>query len=240
MPPKRGAKRGRGRKVSNAVKSYVDRAIARNTETKRITYDSGLTNFNTTISSSGDLNYTLPTITQGTSSYNRIGTKIRIKKLVIRGHLIWEGTSTSGFQKVGARLMVIKSKKVPNSDASTASNELSYLLEAGGGSYQTFNGEVGDLHSPINKKAWAVARDKKHYMYQQGSNADDLSRSVKFFTIDLKQARNKIINYEFESGTPTNWGWYLAIGWALLDGTSSVTPTNMSMEYVVDCQFEDA
>ena len=51
---------------------------------------------------------------------------------------------------------------------------------------------------------------------------------------------NKIINYEFESGTPTNWGWYLAIGWALLDGTSSVTPTNMSMEYVVDCQFEDA
>lgn len=240
MPPKRGAKRGRGRKVSNAVKSYVDRAIARNTETKRITYDSGLTNFNTTISSSGDLNYTLPTITQGTASYNRIGTKIRIKKLVIRGHLIWEGTSTSGFQKVGARLMVIKSKKVPNSDASTASNELSYLLEAGGGSYQTFNGEVGDLHSPINKKAWAVARDKKHYMYQQGSNADDLSRSVKFFTIDLKQARNKIINYEFESGTPTNWGWYLAIGWALLDGTSSVTPTNMSMEYVVDCQFEDA
>lgn len=238
MPQKKGQKRQR--QVSKHIKSYVDRAIARNSETKRITYDSGLVAFNTSVTSSGDLNYLLPTIGQGTTSYNRIGTKIKIKKLVVRGHLIWEGTSTSGFQKVGARLMVIKSKKVPNSDVSSVASELNYLLEAGGGSYQTYNGEVGDLHSPINKKAFAVARDKKHYMYQQGSNADDLSRAVKFFTMDIKQARNKIINYEFESGTPTNWGWYLALGWSLLDGTTSVSPTNMSMEYVVDCEFEDA
>ncbi len=238
MPQKKGQKRQR--QVSKHIKSYVDRAIARNNETKRITYDSGLTAFNTSITSSGDLNYLLPTINQGTGSYNRIGTKIKIKKLVVRGHLIWEGTSTSGFQKIGARLMVIKSKKVPNSDVSSVASELNYLLEAGGGSYQTFNGEVGDLHTPVNKKAFAVARDKKHYMYQQGASADDLSRSVKFFTMDIKQARNKIINYEFESGTPTNWGWYLCIGWSLLDGTTSVSPTNMSMEYVVDCEFEDA
>jgi len=238
MPQKKGQKRQR--QVSKHIKSYVDRAIARNTENKRITYDSGLVAFNTSVTSSGDLNYLLPTISQGTMSYNRIGTKIKIKKLVVRGHLIWEGTSTSGFQKVGARLMVLKSKKVPNNNVSSVATELNYLLEAGGGSYQTYNGEVGDLHAPINKKAFAVARDKKHYMYQQGANADDLSRAVKFFTMDIKQARNKIINYEFETGTPTNWGWYLALGWSLLDGTASVSPTNMSMEYVVDCEFEDA
>lgn len=243
MPPKKGAKgyKRRGRKVSNAVKQYVDRAISRNTETKRITYDAGVQNFNNSITASGDINFLLPTINQGTYSYNRIGTKIKIKKMVVRGHICWDGTSTSGMQKIGARMMVIKSKKVPNGDAGSVAGQLPYLLEAGGGSYQSFNGEVGDLHSPVNKKAWAVARDRKMYMYQQGSNADDLSRAVKFFTLDIKQARGKIINYEFESGTPTNWGWYLTFGWVCLDGTIVATTNyNLTTEYVVDVEFEDA
>lgn len=243
MPAKKGGakKRRAPRPVSNAVKSYVDRAISRNTENKRITTNSGYLNFNNTISATGDIKFTLPTINQGTKSYERIGTKIRIKKMVIRGHLNWEGTSTASLQKIGVRMMLLKSKKVPNSDAASVAAELPYLLEAGGGSYQSFNGEVSDLHAPINKKAFAAARDKKIYMFQQGSGADELNRAVKFFTMDIKQARNKVVNYEFETGTPVNFGWYLSFGWVCLDGNIVATTNyNLGVNYIVDVTYEDA
>ena len=241
MPPKKGQRNRRKGRVTNAVKSYVDRAIARNTENKRVTFNSGYLNFNNSITAAGDINFTLPTISQGNTSYQRNGTKIKIKKMVIRGHLNWEGTSTASLQKIGVRMMVIKSKAVPNSNQTSVGGQLPYLLEAGGGSYQSFNGEVSDLHSPVNKKAFAVARDKKLYMYQQGTSGDDLNRAVKFFTMDIKQARDKIINYEFESGTPMNWGWYLAFGWVCLDGNIVATSNfNLGVNYVVDVTYEDA
>lgn len=241
MPPKKVTRVRRVRKVSKAVKSYVDRAISRNTETKKITYDSNLTNFNNSISVAGDLMNIYPTVNQGNKSYERTGKSIKIKKLVIRGHLIWEGTASSGLQKIGVRQMIIKSKRSPNREASNVANDLPYLLEAGGGSYQSFDGEVGDLHSPVYKSYFATARDRKLYMYQQGSGADDLSRSVKFFTIDLKQARNKVVHYDTESGNPTNFGWWMVLGWAPLDGTlAASTVTNLGCEYVVEMTYEDA
>lgn len=239
MPQKKGYRKGK--KVPNAVKSYVDRAISRNIETKKITYDSNLTSFNNTISGAADLLNIFPTVSQGDTSYQRSGKSIKIKKLVIRGHLLWEGTSTSGLQKIGVRQMIIKSKRSPNREASNVANDLPYLLEAGGGSYQSFDGEVGDLHCPIYKSAFAVARDRKLYMYQQGSNADDLSKAVKFFTIDLKQARNKVVHYNTESGDPMNFGWWMTLAWVTLDGTSiSAATTNLKCEYVVEMTYEDA
>lgn len=239
MPQKKGYRKGK--KVPNAVKSYVDRAISRNVETKKITYDSNLTSFNNTISGAGDLLNIYPTISQGDTSYQRQGKSIKIKKLVIRGHLLWEGTGSTGLQKIGVRQMIIKSKRSPNREASNVANDLPYLLEAGGGSYQSFNGEVGDLHSPIYKSYFAAARDRKLYMYQQGASADDLSRSVKFFTIDLKQARNKVVHYNTESGSPINFGWWMALGWVALDGTMAATSvTNLKCEYVVEMTYEDA
>lgn len=239
MPQKKGYRKGK--KVSNAVKSYVDRAISRNIETKKITFDSNFTSFNSSISVAGDLLNIFPTVNQGDKSYERSGKSIKIKKLVIRGHLLWEGTSQAGFQKIGVRQMIIKSKRSPNREASNVANDLPYLLEAGGGSYQAFDGEVGDLHCPVYKSYFATARDRKLYMYQQGSGADDLSRSVKFFTIDLKQARNKVVHYNTESGSPVNFGWWMVLGWVALDGTlPASTLTNLGCEYVVEMTYEDA
>jgi len=244
---KKSSRRPRSRKapkVSNNIKNYVSRAISRNTENKRITETLTYTNFNNVLSGSGDILTLLPQISQGDASYQRQGTKIRIKKMVIRGVLNWTGSATAGLQRVGVRQMIVKSKRFPNSMIQSNSTELNYLLEASGGSYQSFAGTNFDsLFQPINRKAWAVARDKKHYMYAQSTaqSTDDMSHSSKFFTIDLKQARNKIINYEFESGTVTNWGWYMLLGFQdLLGGAVANTNTNLSMNYTVDIIYEDA
>jgi len=221
----------------------VDRAIARNVETKRIIYDSNFINFNPAISQQGDMLPILPSVSQGDTSYQRSGTKIKIKKLVIRGHLCWTGNTSPGFQKIGVRQLIVKNKLVPNQNASFAYQQLPALLEGGGGSYKDFNGETSDLHSPIYNKMWAKARDRKIFMYQKGSDTstDDLHKSVSFFTIDLKQARNKIINYTSESGAVSNFGWWMLLGWVRLDGgVNPSTNTNLGCEYVVDMTYEDA
>lgn len=238
MPQKRkGAKRTKP--VSNAVKSYVDRAINRQTETKRITYDSGLIGINNSLASSGDFLQLLINPSQGTTSYQRLGTKYKIKSMNIRGYLQLEGSGATGLQKFGVRQMIVKSKKYPN--GIPPATELNYLLEASGGSYQGFNGLTNDLHAPVYNKAFTVARDRKHYMYQQGTNGDDLSHAVKYFNIDLKQARGKVVNCEFETGTTTNWGWWMLLSWVALDGTPGLsTNTNLKVQYVVDMKYEDA
>lgn len=238
-PQKGNKKQRRVRPVPNSVKSYVDRAINRATETKRITYNSGLVSLNNSLSSSGDFLQLLINPSQGTTSYQRLGTKYKIKSMNIRGYLQLEGSSGSGLQKIGVRQMIVKSKKYPTS--SPPASELGYLLESSGGSYQSFNGDINDLHAPVYNKAYTVARDRKHYMYQQGGSADDLSHAVKYFNIDLKQARGKVINCEFESGGTTNWGWWLLCSWVALDGTIvSTSNTNLKISYVVDMKYEDA
>ena len=244
---KKSSRRPRSRKapkVSNTIKNYVSRAISRNAENKKITESLGYTNFNNSISTSGDILNLMPNIVQGDASYQRQGAKIRIKKMVIRGVLNWTGSATAGLQRVGVRQMIVKSKRFPNSAIISNSAELNYLLEASGGSYQSFTGTNFDsLFQPVNRKAWAVARDKKHYMYAQSTAqaTDDMSHSSKFFTIDLKQARNKIINYEFESGTVTNWGWFMLVGFQdLLGGAVANTNTNLSVNYSVETIYEDA
>lgn len=240
MPQKKkGAKRTKP--VSNAVKTYVDRAINRQTETKRITYDSGLIGVNNSLAVAGDFLPLLINPSQGTTSYQRVGSRYKIKSMNIRGYLQLEGSGSAGLQKIGVRQMIVKSKKYPTS--SPPDTELNYLLEAPGGSYQSFNGTTNDLHSPIYNKAFTVARDRKLYMYQAGTNtnADDMSHAVKFFNIDLKQARGKVINCEFETGVTTNWGWWMLLSWVALDGTIvSNTNTNLKVQYTVDIKYEDA
>lgn len=240
MPQKKkGAKRTKP--VSKAVKTYVDRAINRQTETKRITYDSGLIGVNNSLSSATDFLQLLINPSQGTTSYQRVGTRYKIKSMNIRGYLQLEGSNSGALQKIGVRQMIVKSKKYPTGVPDAA--ELNYLLEAPGGSYQSFNGTTNDLHAPVYNKSFTVARDRKLYMYQAGAigSADDLSHSVKFFNIDLKQARGKIINCEFETGTTTNWGWWMLLSWVALDGTPGLTSnTNIKVQYTVDMKYEDA
>lgn len=238
MPQKRKRAK-RTKPVSNAVKSYVDRAINRQTETKRITYDSGLIGVNNSLTSATDFMNILINPSQGTTSYQRLGTKYKIKSMNIRGYLQLEGSATTGLQKIGVRHMIVKSKKYPTTIP--PATELNYLLEASGGSYQAFNGLTNDLHAPVYNKAFTVARDRKHYMYQQGTIGDDLSHAVKYFNIDLKQARGKVINCEFETGNTTNWGWWMLLSWVALDGTPGLSAnTNLKIQYVVDMKYEDA
>lgn len=240
MPQKKkGAKRTKP--VSNAVKSYVDRAINRQTETKRITYDSGLIGINNSLNSIGDFLPLLVNPSQGTTSYQRVGSRYKIKSMNIRGYLQLEGSGSTGLQKIGVRQMILKNKRYPT--GTPPATELDYLLEAPGGSYQSFNGTTNDLHSPIYNKAFTTARDRKLYMYQAGAtaNADDLSHAVKYFNIDLKQARGKVINCEFETGNTTNWGWFMLISWIALDGTIvSNTSTTLKVQYTIDMKYEDA
>jgi len=242
-PSNKGQPKSSRRKATRVplqLKTYVNKAINRSNETKKLVSSYSLTSFNSGISVAGDILTILPGVTQGIASYQRIGTKIRIKKLIVRGHIILSGSATAGLQKYGVRQLVLKSKAYPSNNALVPSSELSYLLEAAGGSFTPFDGTAPtQLFQPINKKAFAVARDRKMYMYQQGTNPDDLSRSVKFFSMDIKQAQGKIVNYEFESGTATNFGWWMALGYVFLDGTVSNT-TNVSMEYTCELTYEDA
>jgi len=76
-------------KISSPVRSYVNRAIRRNEETKLSTVQYTLANFNSKINTAADLITLLPQIGVGVNQNNRIGNAIRPVRMEITGYVIY-------------------------------------------------------------------------------------------------------------------------------------------------------
>lgn len=265
MPVKRNVKRvvlkrklrsKKQTKVSTALKSYVNRALSRNEETKVSSLSYTLTGFNSGITANSDLIKILPIITQGTSNSHRIGNAIRPVKMVIRGYVVYNATALNAVQDarmLGARLMCFQDKTTRS-----YSNEIYNfnLLEEGDGTSGSFTGTAIQFSRPHNNDQYVWYADKrmkvlKPFGYTNNTTPSATNAIMSFnntmyhpFTITLTQKKlpaRLIYDQADDTNYPTNWAPKLALGYADLLGASADSGTvQLSMQFEATLYYKDA
>lgn len=253
--PKRSAK---AKAPSKAFTKVVQKIINKNAETKQAWISSGnsLIMFNQNIDSAGDMQQLVPNIDKGTMPHQRIGDQVIAQSLNVRGYLklnVNDTTDSTKLPNVIARVMIVSLKTRPGYyDASGAFAQLAALLKKGG-TTSSFTGVLSDIFAPINTDLFTVHHDKRFYMNQSyinviGASApsttivQDLKNTVKFFNFNIK-CKNKVLKYDSAIGSgiyPTNFGPFMLVGYANLDGsTDSILTTPVGLQYVTTLNYQD-
>lgn len=244
-------------KIKKAIKKVNDKnfkkkvlsVVRAQVETKQAFGNLPFTAFNSGINASGDLQWCLPNISQGTAENARVGDQIRALKLNIRGAIVSNLTYQAYSDcRIAIRMMIVSPKAYPTlaSAQANATTWLATLLRKGG-TTSNFTGAMEDLWAPINTEAITKYYDKVFYVnspYMATAVGEQPTyNSVKFFNINMK-LRNKLLKYDSSVGsgiTPTNYGPILLLGYAHLDGSSGDTlTTQVGLSFDTIFDYEDA
>lgn len=242
---------------SKALTQAIKKVIHQQTENKEAYRSLALTAFNSGIDNTGDSILVVPDISTGTQDNARIGDQLRGQKLSIRGHIISASQipQSSANSRIAVRLMVVQPRYLSNRVTVLSQSVVwqSSLLKKGG-STTGFTGEISDLYAPINSDAIITYYDKVMYLpipqvYVGNSGGTqlvvtsvDMSKSVKFFNINLK-VKNKLLKYDATISTtqPLNYSPTFILGYVHLDGsTADVVNTQVSCAFDSVFQYEDA
>lgn len=256
---KRGGKRPMRKtaRVSKALTRAVKKIIHQQTENKEAYRALAITAFNSGIDNTGDSIAVLPDISSGTQDNARIGDQLRAQKLSLRGHIISASQIPQGSpnSRIAVRLMVVQPRYLSNRVTVLSQSTVwqSTLLKKGG-STTGFTGEISDLYAPINTDAIVKYYDKVIYLpipqVYVGTGTTlvntvtsiDVSKSVKFFNINLK-IKNKVLKYDSTISTvqPVNYSPTFLLGYVHLDGSAAdVITTQVSAAFDAIFQYEDA
>lgn len=251
--------------IPRAVNRVAKRALSRQTETKTaiIQYDNQACNSG--ISVTGDFRELIPQITQGVTEGSRLGNRVNLKGIYVKGHIIAStiASTTSLVDKlagnippnarIGVRMMVVAGRRYNEVNASTLSAYTDRLLSIG--TLQTsFDGNVRDMYADIARDTVKVYYDKVFYintpvMYNinttapAGTTSQDsvanVSGSCKFFKFKIPTKVAKLI-YNDAIDYPLNFRPYLALGYCHLDGsTADVVTTAVKLSFVSKTYFTD-
>lgn len=255
----RPKKRNQKSKSKGTFKNKVLEVIKSQAESKQAFHSQSGLAFNSGIAAQADCLRLIPNITQGTADNNRIGDQIKPQSLKISGVLNMYnqgGTQGDGVRRLACRMMIVTPKNYPNwaTAYANATTWMPYLLKKGGTTVG-FTGIMSDLYCPHNSDAITLHYDKVHFLNQSGYMAIGGATSgivsttqenlVRFWSKTIKFGNNVKFKYDSntDSGlTPTNAGYFLIMGYVLLDGTDVPdTATNrMWNQYITTLTYEDA
>ena len=252
---KRRVFRKKPTKVSAPVKSYVNRVIRRNEETKISSNQYTLTAFNSSISTTGDLITLLPTVSVGTGQNDRIGNKIRPVRLEITGYVTY-GTGSLGANQdarmLGARLFVFQDKATK----SYANGIYNYHLLNLGGTSSTFTGTQMNWVSPHNNEQFKFFADKKMVIMKPFGYTNNATPSTSnaitgmdkslfhpFKIVLTSKDLPAVLQYDQTDSLayPTNFSPYISLGYCdLLGATADTSTTQLQMEFNATLYYKDA
>jgi len=242
-------------KISAPVKSYVNRCIRRNEETKMSSNQYTLSSFNSGITTSADLLTLLPQVVVGTGQNDRIGNKIRPVRLEITGYVVYYTDSLAALndaKMIGGRLFCFQDKAT----RAYANSIFNYNLLNLGGTGNSFTGTALNWVSPHNKEQFTFFADKKMTFMKPFGNTNNGTPSTSNaitgmdkslfhpFKIVLTQKHLPAI-LQYDQGDslayPTNFAPYLALGYCdLMNRTPDSTTTQLAMEFNATLYYKDA
>lgn len=249
------AKRSAKAKVPMSIRSYVNKTVNRNLETKMVTVQSGFTGYNSSINSAGDNITLLPQLLVGTDQNNRIGQNIKPIKLVIRGYITYRTDAFQPAQVLGVRHFVYSDRSVSNYTMSTAAGSNFNLLDLGGTAL-IFDGTLIRYTLPTNKEGFKFYHDKRHIMNKPFGYTDTLSTTSSNsitgfdnsmfipFTITLTQ-KDLPATFKYDpqlsSAYPTNFAPFMALGYCniLGYGPDTLNP-QIAMTFNSTLYYKDA
>jgi len=191
-------------------------------------------------------------ITQGTNQQQRIGNKIKLKKLVFSGivhPLPYHATTNPTPAPCYVKLFFFYNKEDGNAVPTVKADGDFFQF---GGSTATFQNELSDMISPINTDKYRVLATRTlkigYQVYSgtgalptQGNLSNNDFKLCQRFRVDLTKLHPQIIQFRDTASAPTTRNVYMmavpvyANGVAITDGAT--IPCRMS--FIQDFQYED-
>ena len=158
----RKTKKRRTAKPSRAVKSYVNRVVSRNIETKindveqtgKVVYG---------LISNNEVYSLLPALSMGTGEGNRIGNKVNCKSLTLRMSLYCYNQSTAT-PPIYFDIYIFKSKNKQRGGGQPTSTDMAMFLEDGNSSKQ-YVGTSLDGMRYLNDEMFTLCKKKRICLY---------------------------------------------------------------------------
>lgn len=249
QPKKRGGYRKKvSKKPSKALVKTIQKVVSSNEEIKS-SYHQHSSTFDGSPTLATDIIRFLPNNTVGINDNERIGSKIKIKSLTAKGHLILKSNvgGNWSFCKVGVRLMVLQPKQCSNystlTGTSLGGNWLGTLLQKGSGTVG-YTGTISDLYAKIDTDSSIVYYDKIHYLSLEQINtavgAQGVRETVKFFKINIPVRKSLVYNDNLDALQPQNFNPVMVCGYSYLDGNSPTVDQNVSCYFDTYLDFTDS
>lgn len=214
--------------MSTAIKKYVQKAMPKS-EMKSIWNHDNEIALNTL--TQGAI-VSLPTITQGTASTNRIGNEVNLKMVHMKG-VLYNNSATETY----VRLLIV------GHDANISPALGTFPLFINGSSGNTVAvGSVNGLDAqyyPVNKKDLTVYTDRKWKL--AGSNVEAGARNTKMFSECVKwRGQGKKIKYEGNTTGYENQNWLCSIIWIVSDANDDTsTGTTVELSQLTRIYYTD-
>lgn len=239
-------------KVSKPIKSYIQRALSRNQESKETT-SFGLNQSILTVANSTPTAINLlPTPAQGTGDSERIGNEIEVKKLIVTGFVNMTAYDATNNPTAPAPLLVkmwvVSAKNINTNTFSNTSASSSFFQVSN--SSTGFQATIRDQLLPVNPDLFTVHRVKTFkigfgstsaYAPATGTSAYfDNSPMIKQFTFDCSKYVSKL-KYDEGQTWATNKNMFLVTTVTRADGTvTSATLAPAEYHWRVQCIYKDA
>lgn len=242
---RRGRPRGsKNKKISKAVDEHIHYKIMGNLETKVAIFNSNVTAFNQQANSSGDCLRLIPQVGTGTGQGQRVGNKLKMQSLHIRGALTFTlGQTSNANIRIGVRMMILKAKRFADWQQTQSDFASSYtrLLE---GSVNGLNGDLANFNSPPNRDYFSIVKDKRYTMsLSLGTSPQQVAQSVKTFKFKVPYSKKSLTYDENYSSTdPVDYPYVMILSYTKLDGSlpDSTATTYLTCQYTTTLRYKDA
>lgn len=242
--PRRHRKIGLSKRLSQ-----LERKVNNNTEVKTAILN-GSTTFTKDIYATNLIDF-LPEVPQGTKDGERIGSKITLKSIHIRGYMMYDPTDVNGRSSLNERAIGVRSLILAQRDQGSAAGiqvaanfQNTELLENGSG-FNSSN-KFANFVTPLNKNLFTSRMDKRYKLFQAvdgpDTNADPEVNpyNVRSFTKKMTFGKGKELNYLRDTGivAPVNWKYVWTMGYVNLNNTVAIA-NKLMCNYSITMKYTD-
>lgn len=191
----------------------------------------------------------LSTITQGTGQGQRIGNRINVVSMTMKGYVVCQRSTlpTNANGNIYLKFLWVRRKNnlLPINSASSSN------FFQNGNSTVSPNNQPSDILRQINRDVYNVYTSR---MFKLGFSDGGVSATTipngdapnndfkvsKMFKVSLSKHINKII-YDDNTAIPNNWGCYLVPLMCYADGTAIGPSTlpNVELNFDLECKYKD-
>lgn len=242
------------------VKSMIKKELARSLENKRGAGEVQSLVLGTYTATPVSQSQTLvPTLSQGTAEYQRIGQQVTVKKVVLRGYIRPKlANATDGFYTTAEKLwnvrMIIGKPRNINSQSvqgvvPLSIGDLNNLFRDGVDNKPFASNNPLSLIRPTNKFYWKICYDRIHRIgissngaaTNQGLKSDNNNYPInKFFTIDLTKFYKKKLIFDETSSYPQNDCLWMSFHLCDIAGQGVGDTNCLDVTWYLDYEYEDA